>query len=255
MTLSLILAAAAVGTAVPASGPLVTLVAGEGASQCLPDRSLCLEVPPTEDGDTAGAVLRVASSGSAPVSLTLPEFAEAQSIELWPRLIRAGGEGGANRYLVGILTGQTSMYSGGGGSASQLHLIELDTAAGAARLGEEALEVPWSGSLLIRACFSEADMKDRLEACHDSYDFGATLVAAPLGKAIFPTLSYRAVATAFPRTSRRSNDNSEGKLKRADLVRARDPACTYDRVLRYNSATSRYDMDQPAPDCSDYTTP
>jgi len=108
---------------------------------------------------------------------------------------------------------------------------------------------------MIRACFSEKDMKDRLEACHDEYDFGATLAAAPAGADAFPTLSYRAVATAFPRTSRRSTDNSEKPLERADLVRAQDPACTYDRILRYDPATARYEMDRPAPDCSDYTTP
>lgn len=247
--------AAAVAAAPPASGPVVALVAGEGKSQCLPDRSLCLEVPAVEEGETAGAVLRVSSPGAEAVSLALPEFTEAQSVDLWPKLIRAKGGDGAGRYLVGILTGQTSMYSGGGGSASQLHLIELDATPSAARLGGEAIEVPWSGSLLIRACFSEEDMKDRLEACHDEYEFDAALAAAPGGAAIFPTLSYRAVATAFPRGSRRSDDNSATKLKRADLVRARDPACTYDRVLRYDATTSRYQMDRPAPDCSDYTTP
>ena len=252
MIVSLFLAAAA-GAAAPASGPVAALVAGEGKSQCLPDHSLCLDVPPAEEGNGAGAVLRISSPGAEAVSLALPEFAEAQSVELWPRLIRA--EDGANRYLVGILTGQTSMYSGGGGSASQLHLIELDARPNALRLSGEALDMPWSGSLLIRACFSEKDRKNRLEACHDEYDFGAALAAAPGGAAVFPTLSYRAVATAFPRTSRRSEDNSATKLKRADLVRAQDPACTYDRVLRYDPATSRYELDRPLPDCSDYTTP
>ena len=79
--------------------------------------------------------------------------------------------------------------------------------------------------------------------------------AAPADGGWWPALTYRAAATSFPRTSRRSEDNSAGKLKRADLVRAEDPACTYDRVLRYNPATSRYEMDRPAPECSDYTTP
>jgi len=253
MIFSLILAAAA-GTTAP--GPVVALVAGEGASQCLPDHSLCLEVPPVEDGDAGEAVLRVTSPGAATVSLPLPAFPAAETVALWPMLIRGRDEGGAPRYLVGVLSGQTSMYSGGGGSASQLHLLELGAAPGAARLGGEAIELPWDGSLMIRACFSEADMKDRMEACHDEYDFGAALTAAatPDGAA-FPTLSYRTVATAFPRTSRRSDDNSGTKLKRADLVRAEDSACTYDRVLRYDAATAHYELDRPLPDCSDYTVP
>lgn len=256
MIVSLILAAAA-ATAAPAPGPVVALVAGEGTSQCLPDHSLCLEVPPVEDGDAGEAVLRVASPGAATASLALPAFAEAETVTLWPRLIRAKGGEGAPRYLFGILSGQTSMYSGGGGSASQLHLLELSAAPGTARLGDEALELPWDGSLMIRACFSEQDSKDRLEACHDEYEFGADLTAATASgdDAVFPTLTYRAVATAFPRTSRRSQDNSATKLTRADLVRAEDPACTYDRVLRYDAATARYAMDRAAPDCSDYTTP
>lgn len=252
MIVSLFLAAAA-GAAAPVSGPLVALTGEEGKGGCLPDRSLCLEVPPTEEASGAGAVLRVSSPDAPSVSLTLPEFAEVQSVELWPRLIRARDN--PDRYLVGILTGQTSMYSGGGGSASQLHLIELDGAPAAPRLGGEALVVPWTGSVLIRACFSEKDMKDRLEACHDDYEFGAAFAVAPGSAAVFPTLSYRAVATAFPRTSRRSEDNSATRLKSADLVRARDPACTYDRVLRYDPAESRYEPDRPLPDCSDYTTP
>jgi hypothetical protein len=258
MMMPLILAAAAANSAATdtaASGPMIALVAGEDGSQCLPDRSLCLDIPAVEDGDAAAAVLRVSSPGVEEASLPLPDLGEAQTVTLWPRLIAGRNEGAAPRYLVGILTGQSSMYSGGGGSASQLHLLELDRRAAAPALGGEALVVPWEGSLLIRACFSEEDMKDRLEACHDEYDFGATLAAAPAGRGVFPTLSYRAVATAFPRTSRRSMDNSDKPLKRADLVRAQDPACTYDRVLRYDLATSRYEMDRPAPDCSDYTTP
>jgi hypothetical protein len=253
MIFSLILAAAA-GTAAP--GPVIALVAGEGASQCLPDHSLCLEVPPVEDGDAGEAVLRVASPGAATASLALPEFSAAETVALWPMLIRGQDGDGAPRYLVGVLSGQTSMYSGGGGSASQLHLLELSAAPGAARLGGEVVELPWDGSLMIRACFSEADRKDRMEACHDEYEFGAGLTAAASsGDAVFPTLTYRTVATAFPRTSRRSEDNSGTKLKRADLVRAEDPACTYDRVLRYDAATARYELDAPLPDCSDYTVP
>src|SRR3546814_5831390 len=80
------------------------------------------------------------------------------------------------------------MYSGGGGSASQLHLLELDGAPAAPALGGEVLVVPWEASLMIRACFSEEDMKDRLEACHDEYDFGATLAVASMGGGAFPKI-------------------------------------------------------------------
>lgn len=254
MMLSLILAAVA-GPAAPVPDPMIVLVAGEDGGQCLPDRSLCLDIPAVEDGEADAAVLRVSSPGAETASLPLPDLGETETVKLWPHLIAGAQDSAAPRYLLGILTGQSSMYSGGGGSASQLHLLELDGAPAAPALGGEVLVVPWEASLMIRACFSEEDMKDRLEACHDEYDFGATLAVASMGGGAFPTLSYRAVATAFPRTSRRSTDNSEKPLTRADLVRAQDPACTYGRALRYDAATARYEMDRPAPDCSDYTIP
>ena len=108
---------------------------------------------------------------------------------------------------------------------------------------------------MIRACFSEQSVKDRREACHDDYNFTATLSGAPDGTSELPALTYRSVATAYPRTARRSADNGGLRLKAADLVHEKDPLCSYERTLRYNPATSRYEMDRPAPDCSDYTTP
>src|SRR3546814_1922107 len=62
------------------------LVAGDGAGQCLPDRSLCLDVPAVED--VAAAVLRVSSPGAATVSLPLPALGEAETVTLWPHLDR-----------------------------------------------------------------------------------------------------------------------------------------------------------------------
>jgi len=250
MLLFLLLAAAA-----PADGPVIALVKGDGDRQCLPDKSLCLEIPVVAEDGGGDTALIVTPADGEPTTAPLPEYDDAGQRELWPNLIAFKSDDGAQHYLVGILGRQNAMYSGGGGSGSRLHVYELSTAPGATGLGAEVLDVVWDSSLMIRACFSEQDMKDRLEACHDEYDFNATLTVAPGGGGVFPALAYRAVATTFPRTSRRSEDNSAGKLKRADLVRGEDPACTYDRVLRYNPATSRYEMDRPAPDCSDYTTP
>ena len=66
---------------------------------------------------------------------------------------------------------------------------------------------------------------------------------------------YRSVATAYPQTARRGEDNSGQKLTKADLSDWRDFDCSYERLLHYNPATARYEMDRPAPDCSAYTTP
>ena len=251
MLMSFLLAAAAA----PTGDPVIALVADADGRQCLPDGSLCLAVPAVEEGVGTPALVVASPAADDVVTLALPALPVGSTAELWPNLIALKGGEGDLRFLAGILARQNAMYSGGGGSAARLHLYELDAAPGSTGLGAERLDVVWDGSLMIRACFSEEDMKDRLEACHDQYDFAARLSGASADDAIWPTLTYRAVATTFPRTSRRSEDNSAGKLKAADLVRAEDPACTYTRTLRYNAATGRYEMDRPAPDCSDYTTP
>ncbi|MBO9694840.1 MAG: hypothetical protein J7499_01450 [Sphingopyxis sp.] len=253
MLLPLLLAAAA-----PADGSVIALVKDERGRQCLPDKSLCLQLSAAEDNAVGGLLAIYASENAADAEQPLPPLADGDAPELWPTLISVrslpGDAPGTRRYLAGILGRQSTMYSGGGGSAARLHLYEFVTGANPA-LGAELLDLAWDGSLMIRACFSEKDMKDRLEACHDEYDFTSTLSAAPADGTKLPALTYRAVATTFPRTSRRSEDNSAAKLKRADLVRAEDPACTYERTLHYNAATARYEMDRPLPDCSDYTTP
>jgi hypothetical protein len=250
MLMSLLLAAAPA----PAGDPLIALVKDVDGRQCLPDGSLCLTVPVGEEGAGSAALVVASPAVDDVATLDLPVLPDGSTAELWPNLIALGG-GGDRRYLAGILARQNAMYSGGGGSAARLHLYELDAEPGSTGLGAELLDVVWDGSLMIRACFSEEDMRDRLEACHDQYDFAATLSGASGEDATWPTLTYRGVATTFPRTSRRSEDNSAVKLKPADLVRAEDPVCTYARTLRYNAATGRYEMDRPAPDCSDYTTP
>lgn len=257
MLLSLLIAAAAPATAAP-DPVVIALVADDVGRQCLPDRSLCLQLSPHEEGGTGGTLTIFAPENAADVAQPLPSLPNEETPELWPNLIavpeRPEDEPGTRRYLAGILGSQTAMYSGGGGSAARLHLYEFVTGSDVA-LGSELLDVAWDGSLMIRACFSEQDMKDRLEACHDQYDFSATLSAAPIDGAALPALTYRTIATAFPRSVRRSKDNGGAKLTRADLVRAEDPDCSFERTLRYDAATSRYEMDRLAPECSDYTTP
>ncbi|WP_447751600.1 hypothetical protein [Sphingopyxis fribergensis] len=253
-----------IAAAQPAAAPdpvVIALVAGEGDRQCLPDKSLCLDLPGSADAGEAdgGLILTAPASGDAK-DLPLPYSRDdGQSLGLWPYLIAVPPHGDASadarQYLMGVVVSYTTMYSGGGGNGSRLHLFRLDTTPSNTRLGGEVLDVVWDSSLMIRACFSEKDMKDRREACHDDYNFTGALSAGPAETGELPALTYRAVATAYPRTSRRSEDNSGVRLTAADLVHAKDPECSYERTLRYNPATSRYEMDRPAPECSDYTTP
>lgn len=249
---------AAAQPAAVADPVVIALVAGEGDRKCLPDKSLCLDVPGSDGANDGGLVLTAPDTGEAE-DLALPYSRDGQTLNLWPYLIAVPSPEGmasdARQYLMGIVASTSTMYSGGGGNGSRLHLLHLDTTPSNTRLGDEVLDVVWDSSLMIRACFSEQAMTDRREACHDEYNFTGALSAGPVEAGELPVLTYRAVATAFPRTARRSADNGNLRLKAADLVHAKDPACSYERTLRYNPATSRYEMDRPAPDCSDYTTP
>ncbi|WP_428630568.1 hypothetical protein [Sphingopyxis sp.] len=242
---------------------VVELIAGEGERRCLADKSLCLEMAPVEEGtDIAGSlILTSPTTGDVTTTPSLPYGpGNGEGLRLWPYLIAVpkGAEAesdGRSEYLVGVISEERSMYSGGGGSGGRLHLLRLNQSPDRLSLGDEVLDVVWDSSLMIRACFSEQDGKDRLGACHDEYRFKGSLTAAANDGGEFPSLTYRSVATAFPQTSRRSEDNSGQKLKKSDLADWKDTECSYQRVLRYNPATSRYEMDRPAPDCSDYTTP
>lgn len=262
-----LLMAAAAQPAAAASDPLVVpLAQGEGGARCLADRSLCFQIPDAAEGEGERSLraFAPAEGEAATVSVPLAFGADGKELSLWPYLIalpRAGESGGGDsgggaalEYLVGVIAEERAMYSGGGGSGGRLHLLRFGMAPHAAG-AVEVLDVVWDSSLMIRACFSEKDMKDRRGACHDEYDFKAVLAAAPAEGGELPALTYRSFATAYPQTSRRSEDNSGQVLKKSDLAAWRDPECSYSRTLRYNPATSRYEMDRAAPDCSAYTTP
>jgi hypothetical protein len=266
MILTILLAAAqpAADTAPAAPSRMVELIAREGGQQCLPDGQICFELSEGADAGEGPADLLLSFPGSGDTEKTplpLPAFAgEPQGLRLWPRVVsvRSGDEGDGQQgleMLVGVIAEQRAMYSGGGGTGSRLHLLRFGMAPHAIGLTGEVLDVDWDSALMIRACFSEQDAKDRLDACHDEYEYKAVLKPGPDDGGELPSLTYRSFATAYPQTSRRSEDNSGQKLKPSDLANWKDPECSYERVLRYNGATGRYEMDRPAPDCSVYTEP
>jgi hypothetical protein len=230
---------------------------------CASSYAMCMRIVAV-DGEPAQLELFDMDAAATDIpALTLPIGADAdegRSLALWGRVIRLpmppDSAGRAPAFLIGILSNRTVGYSGGGGGGTRLALHELIVGNGAAQLGREVLSLPWDGSLLIRACFSEADSALRLGACHDDYNFGASLTLAPAqSDGGMPLLRYETQASAYPRTARRMADSSGTQLRQADLVRWRDPACSYTRTLRFNPASERYEMDRPAPDCSNYTVP
>jgi len=183
-----------------------------------------------------------------PPGLDAPDGA-VETFQPWTHLTRLPDGG----FLAGVEVGLSSMYSGGGGQATELRLYRLDANGDA---GEApVLAVPIRGSLTIRACFSEEDMKQRAGACHDEYGFDAALTAS--GEAgDMPVFDYVTTATAYPRGASRSEDSLEKPpLKPADLVTVRDPKCSYSRRFTFDAAAGEYRPDSKLPDCSDYTVP
>ena len=262
MLLALMQAGAAAQPA-PASALPLTMLAKEDGQHCLDEQRLCLALRASGDGDPRAAAL-VLSDGAegSELPIELPPFEQtADNLSLWPQLIPVSdtAPGGGTSWLVGIIERQSLMYSGGGGSVSRLHLFRVALAPHAYRLSAELLSLPWASSRMIRACFSERDGERRRGACHDEYDFGASLTieAGPAGAGEWPALVYRTQATAFPQTARRGEDSSAAPpLRPSDLSHWRDPDCSFTRRFAYNELTGRYEADRGGPaGCESYWEP
>ena len=246
-----------------ADGQPLPMVMEDGRA-CLPYADVCVAVvADTTDGAKAYRVALSTRDTPADKAKSEPlrcRVGEDERPEIWPYTlpIPATGSAGDDQiklYFVGVLLKRSVGYSGGGAEVSRLCLTTLGVGHITA-LGPEMLNLPWRSSLLIRACFDDADRKKRLGACHDEYDYGASLTLASDGDggSELPALIYRSQATAYPQTARRWEDSSAlPPLKSSDLSRWRDPECSYSRTLRFNPATERYEMDRPAPDCQAYT--
>lgn len=241
----------------PRMDTLAVTPSEEGSARgCTPDQ-LCVDIAPSQPGcegqacttdvslqlpggprDAAPAVYRMAS---------VPSAGDSVSTEPWPQLIRFDGG-----ILAGVQMQESTMYSGGGASTTTLHLIAFVPG----QPPFEVLSVTQSGSATIRACFSERDMKQRADACHDEYSFDATLALAGTSAAGMPVLRYRSKATSFPGRVSRSKDSLAARpLRQRDLVTVTDPQCSYQRVYRFAPQARAYVPDTPVPDCSNYTVP
>jgi len=142
-----------------------------------------------------------------------------EELSIWPHAIVHGGN-----VLFGVTRRISTMYSGGGASATTLTLYEVTSGPEAARAVLE--DAPWRANVMIRACFSEQDMRTRRRACHDEYRFSATYTPAADG-----TLTYASVAESYPAGMRRMEDNTGRRLTRRDLRWERDDACSVTRTL------------------------
>lgn len=238
-----LLAAPAALAAEPAMLPLSPQ--GTAGPACTADGRWCVLLGEAEgDGPPLPVLRQGRPRGSAPARAD-------DGFSVWPSLLPLGDGG----FLAGVEASSSTGYSGGGGSATQLMLFLLSPQGvpGARPL----LSLPVAGSLMIRACFSEQDMRRRRGACHDEYRFSARLTLAPGGGGdARPTLLYSTKASAFPRGVSRAGDSTDmAPLKQADLVFRRDARCSVTRRLVFDAAAGEYRPDRPLPDCSDYTVP
>lgn len=231
---------------------LLPLIA-RGAEQdeyCTSDRRWCVLLAEPDEAGVIRPVLRSAGeAGTAsypPPGESFPEESHA----VWPALVIL--EDGS--FLAGVETRTTTSYSGGGGSATGLRLfhVSADGTAGA----EPVLDVPVRASLMIRACFSEKDMRRRRGACQDEYSFSGRVGVAPSPAAGRPILTYTTEAWAFPRGVSRFGDSTQMRaLRQDDMVRQRDAPCSFTRRFRFDATAGAYRPDSPLPECSDYTDP
>ena len=239
--------ASTVQTPSPKTIVLALLPRPDPERACSADGAWCVTLTPPDDEGLRRPVVRPGTNASLSASPAEPTDA-VETYALWPRLIAlADGD-----FIAGVETRISTSYSGGGGSATELRLFKV---SGGQTLSTPILTLPVKGDLLIRACFSEADVEKRGEACHDEYGFTGKLEIETTDGAM-PALAYSTNAWAFPRGASRDEDSTtRGPLTAADLVRETDRKCSFSRRFLFDALTGAYAPDRPLPDCSNYTTP
>jgi len=239
LTTAILLASAEPST--PYSGFESLKSRGHDATLCTADARICIATPES-------SLLTVTRDGKE-IARWAPDTEGGDlSFSPMPALLRLSG----GRLLVGALGTRSTSYSGGGGSATEqvLVLVEPDKAA------KPVLSLPESGSLMIRACFTEQDFKRRAGACHAEFRFSATLEATTAIAGTLPVLHFRMVASHYPRGASRDGDSlSDRPLRRADLTWQTDTRCTFERTFSFDVSSERYVESAALPDCTDYVVP
>lgn len=248
LLLAAFLAAAAPSPAFEALEPIPAAAQGEAIPACTVDRRWCALIETDETQERQ--VLRLYDGlpdGRAPVASHLIESENSEGFWRLSAILRRAE---SDDVILGADMELQTMYSGGGGMSSYRTLVRFTPGAAP----QEILTIPMSGSLMIRACFGEEDMKQRAGACHDEYEFNAELKAE--GDAFPPRLTYASTATTFPGPVSRNEDSlAKPPLKPKDLVKAVDAECSVRRVFTFDPAANAYVPDAPLPDCGDYTVP
>lgn len=216
--------------------------------RCTPDRDWCAEL--VRDGESWLLELVGRSGVNGPERRVRFEPPDREIgdpfFALWPHLVREAD----GAVMVGLLAGRRTGFSGGGGLATRLILVRVEPGGPQAA---EVLTVPVEGSAMIRACFSEEDMRRRREACHDEYELGGALTLAPDDAGGHPRFLFATRARTYPGDVTRWEDSADRPpLRRGDLVWADHPGCSYRRTFGFDPAARRYVADAPLPDCGQF---
>jgi len=225
----------------------------------IPDTPILYSV--LRDGD--GPVrMRFESEGQPAHEISLPLGVHADdTISAWPMFIRIAeaDAGESSSYLLGVMQRRQQGYSGGGANEHRVHLFRVDYPRNSDTRARPVLSLPLAADKLIRACFSENDEARRGNACHDSYKFEALLHLDTGQNSDWPVLLYHSQARVAPgvlagllASQRQLPDRA---LTAAEVEERTDPHCSLQRSIRYNSFSLRYEMETPAPDCSDFFVP
>ncbi|SMC27317.1 Protein of unknown function [Andreprevotia lacus DSM 23236] len=222
---------------------------------CTVDQHICVQIVAAQADTPPFMQIDIAGANAASYRFALPPAQTDgvdQGITLWPTLLRLAD---GDTLLVGAEYHVSASYSGGGGQAAALQLFEISR-NGAALRSHPVLSVPTTGSILIRACFSERDMRQRRGACHDEYEFDGQLGLDPRVKAGPPRLVYQTEATSYPGKVSRDQDSLAAlPLRKRDLVTVANQRCSFKRIFQLGGQPRAYTPDRPLPDCSNYTVP
>lgn len=225
---------------------------------CLDEQNWCLTVYVDRSGEQNRYSLYV-DHGIPEAEVELPDdMTEVHNgtLEFWEAPIAYQSPSGTDALLFGLIQRQSEGYSGGGASEMALHLYRAEVSTNdkleVTRLDDA---VPFGGSALIRACFSENDMKLRRNMCHDDYSLDVSIT--PTGKLSngLPELVYTSIAEVTPGFASRMQDNSDPKLLTrltdTDFEKRIDDRCTYTSNMRADPDRSRYVLHFL--DCSEFT--
>ncbi len=226
---------------------------GTQGPYCTARKSWCLSFERSESGEEPIAAVTVAHGAA---HATAPIAVVHDQLRFWdePISYRTGDD--RDGLILGLRTWRTEGYSGGGAGVNALKLVRAEMGADG-KLVLAALDdwIPFGGSALIRACFSERDIKLRRGLCQDDYELEVKI--RPDGKLVhdMPSLLYISEATVSPGFAARDQDNSDPaflkKLTRRDFLPRTDQRCTFTRTMKAAAERDRYVLD--APDCSEFT--